>query len=78
MNNTNKGLALSKLLNIDFYYSKNLDKERIINTFLELNNKCLVLLTTSTLRLGVDFNIIKFTLYLMPLYSLIDYLQESS
>ena len=30
------------------------------------------------LRLGIDFNIIKYTLHLTPLYSLLDYIQESS
>lgn len=78
INSTKKGLALSKLLDIDFYYSNNPNKETILSTFLEYNNKSLVLLTTSALGLGVDFNIIRFTLHLTPLYSLLDYLQESS
>ena len=59
---------------MDFYYSNNPNKEKILNTFLELNNKSLILLTTSALGLGVDFNIIIFTLHITPLYSLLDYL----
>jgi len=74
INSTKKGLVLSELLNIDFYYFNNSNKEKILNTFLELNNKSLILLTTSSLGLGVDFNIIIFTLYITPLYSLLDYL----
>jgi superfamily II DNA helicase RecQ len=37
-----------------------------------------ILLTISNIGLGVDFNIIKFTLHLTPLYSLLDYIQESN
>jgi hypothetical protein len=78
INSINKGLTLSSLLNIDFYYSNNLNKDNILRIFLEPNNKSLVLLTTSSLGLGIDFNIIKYTLHLTPLYSLLDYIQESS
>jgi superfamily II DNA helicase RecQ len=78
INNTNRGLVLSKDLDIEFYYSNNPYKDSILKTFLEPNSKSLVLLTTSSLSIGVDFNIIAFTLHLEPLYSLIDYIQESS
>ena len=78
INSINKGLTLSNLLNIDFYYSNNLNKDNILKIFLEVNNKSLVLLTTNSLGLGIDFNIIKYTLHLTPLYSLLDYIQESS
>jgi superfamily II DNA helicase RecQ len=74
INSTKKDLALNKLLNIDFYYSNNSNKKKILNTFLELNNKSLILLITSTLGLGVNFNIITFILYIIPLYSLLDFL----
>ena len=78
INNTNKGLALSSKLKIDFYYSTNPNKDLVLKRFLENNTKSLVLLTTSSLSIGIDFNIISFTLHLLPLYSLIDYIQESS
>src|SRR6202035_2596343 len=78
INNTNKGLVLSKDLDIEFYYSNNPNKDSILKTFLEPNSKSLVLLTTSSLSIGVDYNIIAYALHLESLYSLIDYIQESS
>jgi superfamily II DNA helicase RecQ len=78
VNSTTRGLNLSSLLSIDFYYSNNPNKDNILKVFLEPNNKSLVLITTSALGLGIDFNIIKYTLHLTPLYSLLDYIQESS
>jgi len=78
INSTKKGLVLSKNLGLDFYYSNNPDKDIILERFLEDNTKSLVLLTTSSLAIGLDYTIIGFTLHLTPLYSLVDYIQESS
>jgi len=65
---------LAKKLGIDFYYSSNTLNKEILETFLRSTDEKLVLITTSALAIGINYSIIKFTLHLTPLYSLIDYI----
>ena len=78
INNTAKGKSLSKELDIGFYYSNNPDKDALLEEFLRPTSDRLFLLTTSSLSIGIDFTIISYTVHLLPLYSLIDFIQESS
>jgi superfamily II DNA or RNA helicase len=75
INNEKQGLYLSKELDLDFYYSKSSNKDTILEEFLE-NPYKKVLLTTSILEVGVDFNIISYIIYLDPISSLLSIVQS--
>jgi superfamily II DNA helicase RecQ len=54
-------------MNIPFYNAKEPEKEAILRSFLT-NDTVLTIFATSALSLGVDFDIVRFTLHLPPFY----------
>ena len=56
-------------MNLPFYYAKEPQKDKILDSFLT-NNTVFTIFATSALSLGVDFNIVKFILYISPYYVL--------
>ena len=77
VSNTTEGKDLSIKLNYPFYYASNPQKKEILDSFLT-DDTVLVILATSALSLGVDFNVVKFTLHVPPHYGLVEFIQGSS
>lgn len=74
-----EGLKISREGGLLFYHAK-LPKGRqdiVLQSFLEdISNSILVI--TSALSIGVDFSQITFTIHFLPVYSLLNFVQESS
>ena len=64
-------------MEIPFYNAKDPQKDQTLRSFLT-DDAVLVLFATSALSLGVDFNVVKFTLHVPPHRGLIEYIQGSS
>ena len=57
------------MLDLDFIYSKLENINNIINDFLTTNTKCFIL-ATSILEVSLNFQNIKYTISIDPIYSL--------
>lgn len=72
------GNALAEKSRLPFYNANNARKEPVLESFLK-DPTILVILATSALSLGVDFNVVGFTLHVPPFYGgIIDFIQGSS
>jgi superfamily II DNA helicase RecQ len=78
VSSTADGKSLSKSTGLPFYHAGDSEKDSTLRSFLS-NDSILVILATSALSLGVDFDIIKFTVHLPPHWQgLVDFVQASS